>query len=161
RRLRSRGPLALALGRGGGEARALARAGPAAAPRAGGGRGPGRRARGRGRGVPARRGHGQRAPARRGRRPRRPPPRARPRAGGAAGGERVVIAALSPVPEPRPDPVAEVAAARGLTKAEAAVLACLGEGLSNKAIAERLFVSIETVKTHVQRILAKLGVASR
>jgi DNA-binding CsgD family transcriptional regulator len=79
----------------------------------------------------------------------------------APGGERVVIAALSPPPEPGLDPVAEVAAARGLTKAEAAVLACLGEGLSNKAIAERLFVSIETVKTHVQRILAKLGVASR
>jgi DNA-binding CsgD family transcriptional regulator len=79
----------------------------------------------------------------------------------APGGERVVLAALSPAPEPRRDPVAEVAEARGLTKAEAAVLACLGEGLSNKAIAERLFVSVETVKTHVQRILAKLGVESR
>jgi DNA-binding CsgD family transcriptional regulator len=79
----------------------------------------------------------------------------------APGGERVVLAALSPAPEPRPDPVAAIAEARGLTKAEAAVLACLGEGLPNKAIAGRLHVSIETVKTHVQRILAKLGVASR
>jgi DNA-binding CsgD family transcriptional regulator len=80
----------------------------------------------------------------------------------APGGERVVIAALSPpAPAPRADPVEAMAEARGLTKAETAVLACLGEGLANRAIAERLFVSIETVKTHVQRILAKLGVSSR
>jgi DNA-binding CsgD family transcriptional regulator len=48
-----------------------------------------------------------------------------------------------------------------LTRAEQAVAACLGEGLSNRDIAARLFVSVETVKTHVQRVLAKLEVASR
>ena len=41
------------------------------------------------------------------------------------------------------------------------MLGCIAEGLSNREIAGRLFVSIETVKTHVQRILAKLEVSSR
>jgi DNA-binding CsgD family transcriptional regulator len=49
----------------------------------------------------------------------------------------------------------------GLTAAEAIVLAQLAEGLANAAIAARLHVSIETVRTHVRRILAKLGVRSR
>jgi DNA-binding NarL/FixJ family response regulator len=35
------------------------------------------------------------------------------------------------------------------------------EGLGNKEIAARLFVSEATVKTHVQRILRKLDVATR
>jgi DNA-binding CsgD family transcriptional regulator len=48
-----------------------------------------------------------------------------------------------------------------LTRAEGAVLAQLGGGLSNAAIAARLHVSVETVRTHVRRILAKLGVRSR
>lgn len=52
-------------------------------------------------------------------------------------------------------------AAHGLTRAEATVLAALAGGLSNAAIAERLAVSVETVRTHVKRILGKLGVRSR
>lgn len=57
--------------------------------------------------------------------------------------------------------VAEVPEARGLTPAEARVLALLGEGLTNAVIARRLFVSVETIKTHVHRVLDKLGVSSR
>ena len=48
-----------------------------------------------------------------------------------------------------------------LTAREEAVLACLGEGLSNQQICRRLGIAETTVKTHVSRVLAKLGVASR
>lgn len=48
-----------------------------------------------------------------------------------------------------------------LTAREEAVLACLGEGLSNQQIARRLGIAETTVKTHVSRVLAKLGVQSR
>ena len=34
-------------------------------------------------------------------------------------------------------------------------------GLSNRAIAERLVLSVRTIDTHVQRILVKLGFTSR
>jgi two-component system nitrate/nitrite response regulator NarL len=48
-----------------------------------------------------------------------------------------------------------------LTQREHEVLELLALGLSNKAIAERLTVSVHTVKFHVNSILAKLGTDSR
>lgn len=48
-----------------------------------------------------------------------------------------------------------------LTRAETRVLHLIGKGLSNREIATHLFVSTETVRTHVHRILGKLGVRSR
>jgi DNA-binding CsgD family transcriptional regulator len=48
-----------------------------------------------------------------------------------------------------------------LSHSEARVLRLLTQGLSNREISELLAVSQETVKTHVQRILAKLDVSSR
>jgi DNA-binding NarL/FixJ family response regulator len=41
------------------------------------------------------------------------------------------------------------------------VLDLLAEGLSNQAIAERLFISPKTAEHHVGRILGKLGLRSR
>jgi DNA-binding CsgD family transcriptional regulator len=48
-----------------------------------------------------------------------------------------------------------------LTSAELRVLRLLVRGASNREICGKLFVSQETVKTHVARILRKLGVSSR
>jgi DNA-binding NarL/FixJ family response regulator len=48
-----------------------------------------------------------------------------------------------------------------LTTGERKVLECLGEGLANRQIAVRLFISDKTVKNLVSRVLAKLGVKSR
>ena len=48
-----------------------------------------------------------------------------------------------------------------LTERETEVLQLLAQGQSNKQIARSLSISEQTVKTHVSRILAKLGVQSR
>jgi len=48
-----------------------------------------------------------------------------------------------------------------LTARERQVLGLLAEGLTNKAIAERLGISDHTVKFHVNAVLGKLGVESR
>ena len=48
-----------------------------------------------------------------------------------------------------------------LTPREVQVLELLAEGLANKAIAERLHISDQTVKFHVASIAGKLGAANR
>ncbi|MFG3247158.1 response regulator [Streptomyces sp. NPDC048187] len=84
-----------------------------------------------------------------------------------AGGEGIVAPAVTrrliaefaakPVREPAADP----AVLRDLTRREREVLSCLGQGLSNAAVAERLDMAEATVKTHVSRLLGKLGLRSR
>ncbi|NUP81119.1 MAG: response regulator transcription factor, partial [Nonomuraea sp.] len=49
----------------------------------------------------------------------------------------------------------------GLSARELEVLGLVAEGLSNRQIAERLFISARTSGVHVSNIMAKLGAASR
>ena len=48
-----------------------------------------------------------------------------------------------------------------LTERELEILACIVSGCSNAQIAEQLFVTVGTVKTHVRNILNKLGASDR
>ncbi|MEM8502032.1 MAG: response regulator transcription factor [Cyanobacteria bacterium P01_D01_bin.1] len=68
-----------------------------------------------------------------------------------ASNETPVTAGTSEVPP-------EVAA---LTPRETEVLICIGNGASNKEIAQQLFLSEGTVKNHVTNILSRLGVRDR
>jgi DNA-binding NarL/FixJ family response regulator len=58
-------------------------------------------------------------------------------------------------------PVRGPASLEALTEREREVLLLVAQGLSNPELAERLCVSMPTAKTHVSRILAKLGARDR
>ncbi|MHA7306124.1 response regulator [Arthrobacter sp. TMN-49] len=73
---------------------------------------------------------------------------------------RIVAAALSPGSGPGQAP-AQRPELEVLTDRELEVFDCLGEGLSNYSIGRQLGISETTVKTHVSRVLGKLGLASR
>lgn len=84
---------------------------------------------------------------------------------------RLVCPPAAVAPEERPAaPAAAVtapqpASVRGaygtLTKREMEILALIGAGLSNREIAEHLYVSQSTVKTHITHLLLKLGLNNR
>lgn len=48
-----------------------------------------------------------------------------------------------------------------MTKRENEILMLIAEGKSNQEIADELFITLKTVKTHVSNILAKLEVEDR
>ena len=65
-----------------------------------------------------------------------------------------LLAATSPAAA-SPDPP------DGLTQREAEILGLIARGLTNGEIAERLFLSSHTIKTHINRIFAKTGSRDR
>ena len=81
---------------------------------------------------------------------------------GVARGLVVFEPTLSPVrPAPRTSTSSTPARQEPLTPREREVLSLLAEGLSNKAIADRLTISEHTAKFHVNAVMAKLGVQRR
>ncbi|MBP0449007.1 response regulator transcription factor [Kitasatospora sp. RG8] len=61
----------------------------------------------------------------------------------------------------RGDTPAQAPAFPELTEREREILALVGEGLTNRQIGQRLYLAEKTVKNHVSRLLAKLGVERR
>jgi DNA-binding NarL/FixJ family response regulator len=78
----------------------------------------------------------------------------------AAAGEALITPALLArlLPRLRREPIRQASA---LTARELQVLELLAEGRSNQAIADRLRVSLNTVRNHVQNLLTKLQAHSR
>ncbi|MGC9543499.1 response regulator [Streptomyces sp. UG1] len=62
--------------------------------------------------------------------------------------------------EPAQAPV-EAPELAGLSPREREILALIGDGLTNREIGSRLYLSEKTVKNHISRLLAKLGVQRR
>ncbi|MEO3854999.1 response regulator transcription factor [Acrocarpospora sp. B8E8] len=72
---------------------------------------------------------------------------------GSSAGSRVLAALATETVRPRPLPE--------LTDREREVLDLVAAGLTNHAIAQRLFLSEKTIRNHVSNIFAKLGVSGR
>jgi non-specific serine/threonine protein kinase len=79
-------------------------------------------------------------------------------AGRAVGRGDCIAAALGLAPEPGPSCAQQELP---LTKREHEVTELIAGGLTNRQIAERLFIAQRTVDTHVGHILAKLGCSNR
>jgi DNA-binding NarL/FixJ family response regulator len=86
-----------------------------------------------------------------------------------AAGSRVTIgeppaAPPAPVEPPAPRPERDLHAElllRSLSDRERQILSLLARGYSNRRIAEACYLSLNTVRTHVQNVLVKLGVHSK
>lgn len=78
------------------------------------------------------------------------------------GAELVLIARAAPSVTPRvSNRMANDIGSTTLSRREQEILALLADGLVNKQIAARLGISTNTVKTHLELLFEKLGVATR
>ena len=79
--------------------------------------------------------------------------------------ERIVVKEVPvAVPVPMAEPFCRNEAKReelAITAREMEILGLIAQGMSNREIAEKLFVSENTVKTHSSRVLDKLGARRR
>ncbi len=80
---------------------------------------------------------------------------------GAFGVSEVALVTVAADVAPPPLAAADVQARLGLTPREAEVALLVAEGLSNREVADRLFVASGTVKRHLEGIYGKLGVSTR
>ncbi len=71
------------------------------------------------------------------------------------------IASSPPTPASDTKPTAGAGSPGPLTRHEREVAILFAQGLSNRAIASRLFISERTAETHVQHIFTKLGLEAR
>jgi DNA-binding CsgD family transcriptional regulator len=78
-----------------------------------------------------------------------------------AGRVRAQLRALGVRPAPRGPRNRPAGGWESLTKTERAVSLLVAEGLTNGAVARRLYISPHTVNTHLRHVFAKLGVANR
>ncbi|MFF8591890.1 response regulator [Streptomyces sp. NPDC015220] len=74
---------------------------------------------------------------------------------------RRLVEAFTERPERAPGPVDSPAGLHALTGREVEVLRLVARGLTNAEAADRLFISEATVKTHLNRTMTKLSLASR
>jgi DNA-binding NarL/FixJ family response regulator len=75
-------------------------------------------------------------------------------------GEGTVVVAAEPAARPVRDPSVELRV-RTLSGREREILGLLANGWSNRRIAEECFLSLSTVRTHVQSVLRKLDLRSK
>ncbi len=71
------------------------------------------------------------------------------------------LAAMLAAPQAAPAPPATDANALGISKRELEVLTLIAHGHSNQEIADKLFVSLHTVKKHTSSVFGKLEVSRR
>ena len=75
--------------------------------------------------------------------------------------ERHIVVLLEKVADRRNVDIESAKAKFSLSKRETEVLVLVHQGLSNKALSNRLFISEQTVKDHIRHIMRKTGVNSR
>ena len=75
--------------------------------------------------------------------------------------ELVLIARAAPSAAPQSTRIGNDSSSAMLSRREQEILALLADGLVNKQIAARLGISTNTVKTHLELLFEKLGVATR